>query len=841
MDTRWEQIWDIFFKALELKGELRQALLVENCGEDAELRREVEELLIANEQGTNPLDVPIISNEPGPALGDEINGYRLLRVLGEGGMGVVFEAQQVQPIERRVALKLIKPGMDTRNVLLRFAMERQTLALMNHPGIAQVFDAGISPQGRPYFVMELVSGMPVTRWCDDQKLTLFQRIEVFRAICSAVQHAHQKGIIHRDLKPSNILIAASDDQPQPKIIDFGIARALHRTTGPAGITRIGDFVGTPEYMSPEQAGINNLDLDTRTDIYSLGVVLYVLLTGTLPFNAETLGTSDYAELQRILREQEPSPPSTQLKKLGDNVEEIAARRGLDPKQLIKALSGDLDWIVLKAMDKDRTRRYDTVSEFSADLGNFVNQRTVTAHPPGKAYRMRKFVARHKVSVTAAAAIAVALIAAVIGITMGLVVAERERHRAETVSHFLQDMLVASKPENAQGRDTSYIKEVLANASQRVDKELKDQPEAAASLHYTIAGTYRSLGLYDEAAEHFVTALQLQRKYLGSDHELTLETLSMFATLRWEQGKYKEAEALARETLAGQDRIYPKNDDRRLSTLNTLGLVLKTTGRYAEAENLYREVMDIRRQTLGIGNVSTIISQSNLARLLEERGKLDEAVKLMREVVEVGLSVQGEDDPETLVSLDILGVMLRKQGKLAEAETYHRRALAGSRKVLGDDHEDTLGVRLNLARLLMAQEKLAEAESELRQTLDIVSHKYGENTFYTFATARSLGDCLLKENQPKEAETVYKRALAAGSAILPPEHDLLAAVTSKQAAALIALGDYRAAEPLLLKSYPALLKSKGEQDPDTVAARNNLIALYDHTNRPDQANRYRSAQ
>lgn len=839
MNTRWERIWELFFRASELSHESRDAFLEQACGDDPELQREIKELLIASEQGTNPLDMPLLSNELGPAMGDEIDGYRLQRVLGEGGMGVVFEAQQMQPIERRVALKLIKAGMDTRSVLLRFAVERQTLALMNHPGIAQVFDAGVSPQGRPYFVMELVNGMPVTRWCDEQKFTLQQRIEIFRAICSAVQHAHQKGVIHRDLKPSNILITAGDGQPQPKIIDFGIARALHRTDGPSGITHIGDFVGTPEYMSPEQAGVNNLDLDTRTDIYSLGVVLYALLTGTLPFNAEALGTSDYVELQRILREKEPPTPSTRLKQLGESANEIAARRALDTNRLIKAVSGDLDWIVLKAMDKDRTRRYDTVAELSSDLENFIHQRTVTAHPPGRAYRIRKFIARHKVSVTAAVATAIALIAAVIGISMGLIVAERERHRAETVSQFLQDMLVASQPENAQGRDTTYLKEVLARASQRVDKELKDQPEAAASLHFTIGGTYRSLGLYDEAAQHFASALQLRRKYLGPNKELTLETMSKLATLRWEQDQYKEAEALAREALAGQDRIYAKNDDRRLSTLNTLGLVMKSTARYAEAEKIYREVVDVRRRTLGIENVATIISQSNLARLLEEQGKLDEAVKLMREVVDVGLRVQGEDDPETLVSLDILGVMLRKQGKLEEAEQFHRRALAGCRKVLGEEHEDTLGVRLNLARLLMAQDKLAEAETELRQSLEIVSRKYGENTFYTFATARSLGDCLLKENQPKEADLVYKRALAAGSAILPPEHDLLAAVVSKRAAALIAQGDYGAAEPLLLKSYPVLVKTRGKQHPDTIAARDTLIALYDHTNRPEEANRYRT--
>ncbi len=567
-------------------------------------------------------------------------------------------------------------------------------------------------------------------------------------------------------------------------------------------------------------------------------MLYELLIGALPFENEVYRSGDYLELQRILREEEPLPPSVRLQRLGLRAEEFAARRGMDAKRLIRKLSGDLDWVITKALEKDRMRRYDSAGEFNADLARYLEQRTVTAHPPRARYRLKKFIARHKVAFAAVSATAVALVVAIVGITMGLIMANRERHRAETVSQFLQDMLLASQPENARGRDTTYLQSVLATASQRVDKELKDQPEAAASLHFTIALTYKSLGLYDEASQHFESALRLRREHLGANHELTAETMSELATLRWNQGDYKNAEALAREALEVQNRIYEPDHNLRLYTLNTLGLVMKSTGRFAEAERLYREVADTRRRNLGIENLSTLTSVSNLARLLEDQGKIDEAARLMREVVDVCVRLQGEDDPHTLVSIDILDVMVRKQGKLAEAEELHRRALAGCRRVLGDRHVDTIGVRRNLALLLMDQGKLADAESELRDSLQVITREYGEHTFYTLSIAHALGDCLFKQNKLLDAEAMYARCLAVGHAILPKDHPLFAVITAKQGGALLALGDYAKAEPLLLASYPTLEKVKGTQDPITVSARNNLIELYDRTKRPETAGRYR---
>jgi serine/threonine protein kinase/tetratricopeptide (TPR) repeat protein len=843
-DIRWQRIWDIFFDALEVPVDQRDAFLDQRCGSDKKLRDEVSELLAAHEDSTNPIEGAgwaLSENifNVGPQVGDDIDGYQLIRLLGEGGMGLVYEAQQTEPIERFVALKLVKAGMDTRDVIRRFGTERQSLAVMNHPGIAQVFDAGVSQQGRPYFVMELVNGQPINRFCDQKRLTIEQRIDLFREVCRAIQHAHQKGVIHRDLKPSNVLVAMEDGEAHPKIIDFGIARALHRSQDEAeGLTHLNQVIGTPEYMSPEQARVNSVDIDTRTDIYSLGVMLYELLVGVTPYETEAFRRGDYYEIQRILREEEPPPPSARLQKLGENIMEVSARRKLDTKELQKKLSGDLDWIVLKALEKDRTKRYDTVAEFNADLERFIQKRPVSAHPPLARYRLKKFIARHKFAVVAASATIIAFLVAIVGITVGLVFANRERHRAETVSKFLEDMLLASQPENARGQDTTYLQGVLAQASRRVDKELKDQPEAAASLHFTIALTYRSLGLYDEASKHMESSLNLRRKHLGENHELTVKTMSELSTMRWEEGDYKTAENLARRALDVQNRIYKPDEENRLYTLNTLGLVLKSTGRIEEAEKIYREVAETRRGKFGVEHLSTLTSISNLARLLEEEGRIDEAAKLMTEVVDVGRRLQGSDDPHTLVSIDILGVMKRKQGKLQEAEALHKEALAGCKRVLGDQHVDTLGVRRNLAMLLMEQGKLIEAESELRGSLDEIVKEYGEQTFYTLSISHALADCLLKQNKVKEAEALYERARKIGEAILPPEHALLALIRSKQGGVLVKLNEYGKAESLLLQSYPILEKTKGPQDPSTISARKNLIELYERTNRTSEAVKYR---
>jgi serine/threonine protein kinase/outer membrane protein assembly factor BamB len=429
---------EIFHQALaRTSPEERAAYLDQACGGDPALRASVEALLRANVGASGfmdkpalksgaTLDEPRVTEYPGTMIGP----YKLIEQIGEGGMGTVWMAQQSEPVKRLVAVKLIKAGMDSKQVIARFEAERQALALMDHQNIARVLDAGTTSASRPYFVMDLVRGAPITRYCDEHPLTPRQRLELFIPVCQAVQHAHQKGIIHRDLKPSNVLVALYDGKPVPKVIDFGVAKAAGQSlTDKTLVTGFGAIVGTLEYMSPEQAEINQLDIDTRSDIYSLGVLLYELLTGSPPFSRKELEKAGMLEMLRVIREDEPSKPSMKLS-TAEGLAALAVNRGMEPAKLTRLVRGDLDWIVMKALEKDRNRRYETANGFAADVQRYLNDEPVQAYPPSAAYRLRKFVRRHQGPVVAAALVALALVVGIVGMTLGLVEAWRQQGLTE---------------------------------------------------------------------------------------------------------------------------------------------------------------------------------------------------------------------------------------------------------------------------------------------------------------------------------------------------------------------------------------------------------------------------
>ena len=664
----------------------------------------------AESQTADPDSTRTAAQESGRV--QRVDNYRLLQEIGEGGMGEVFLAEQEKPIRRRVALKLIKAGMDTRQVIARFESERQALALMDHPCIAKVFDADSTSEGRPYFAMEYVKGEPITAYCDRHRLTTRERLDLFMQVCDGVQHAHHKGIIHRDIKPSNVLVAIQDEKPVPKIIDFGVAKATEqRLTEKTVFTQMGVLVGTPEYMSPEQAEMTGLDIDTRTDVYSLGVLLYELLVGALPFDPRELRKGGFDELRHKIREEEPSKPSTRVSTLGGATRDIANRRRTDLPALRRDLRGDLDWITMKALEKDRTRRYGSPNDLAADVGHHLRHEPVQASPPSTAYRVGKFARRHRLGVVATVAVVLAVVAGISATTIGLVratraktEAKRETATAEQVSEFLVGLFEVSDPSEARGNSIS-AREVLDRGAERIEAALADQPAIQARMMSKVGQVYQNLGLYEQAEPLLRRALEIRRHVLGPDHHETLHSLNRIGSLCWRKGQLDEAERYHGEALERARRVLGDDHPDTFNYVNNLGTVLEAQGKLDEAELYYREALEGRRRVLGDDHSATLVSRSNLGLALVNQGKLDEAEPYTREALEDKRRTLGDDHPATLASINNMGHLLEAQGKLDQAEPYYREALETNRRVLGDDHPLTLESISNMGYLINVQGKL----------------------------------------------------------------------------------------------------------------------------------------
>ncbi len=524
----------IFLDALEKTTDSeRAAYLDKACAGDAAVRMKVEALLRAHDQAGGFLQPPdcladptletsALTEQPGTLIGR----YKLLERIGEGGMAVVYMAEQKEPIRRKVALKIIKLGMDTKQVIARFEAERRALAMMDHPNIARVLDAGATETGRPYFVMELVTGVSITEYCDKDNLSTKDRLALFIQVCSAVQHAHQKGIIHRDIKPSNVMVTQRNGEPIPKVIDFGIAKATNqKLTEKTLFTRYAHLIGTPAYMSPEQAELSDLDIDTRTDIYSLGVLLYELLTGTTPFSEDKLRKAGDLEMQRVIREEEPAKPSTKLSTLGETLTDIAKHRGCTPDLLRRAVRGDLDWIVMKSLEKDRVQRYETANGLAEDVRRHLGDEPVTAGPPSTLHRMNKFVRRHGGLVVGVVTVIVVLSAGIVASTIFAIRAAREAQISKAVSAFLnEDLLAAVDPEKAKAPEVT-VRYILDAASENLEGKFKGSPLAEATVRQTLGETYGKLGEYKTAESHLARALQIRGERLGKEHPDTLASMS----------------------------------------------------------------------------------------------------------------------------------------------------------------------------------------------------------------------------------------------------------------------------------------------------------------------------
>ncbi|MBI5693265.1 MAG: tetratricopeptide repeat protein [Verrucomicrobia bacterium] len=781
--------------------------------------------------------------------GDRLGHYRLIEKLGEGGYGTVWLAEQEEPVRRRVAVKIIKLGMDTKEVIARFEVERQALALMDHPNIAKVFDAGASDTGRPYFVMELVQGVPITAFCDERKLSTTARLELLIQVCHAVQHAHQKGIIHRDLKPSNILVALHDDLPVPKVIDFGVAKATAgRLTDQTLYTTVEHFIGTPAYMSPEQAQVSVVDIDTRSDIYSLGVLLYELLTGRTPFDTAELLKVGLDEMRRHIREVDPPRPSTRLSTLqGDALSTTAQRRQIPVPKLLSLVRGDLDWIVMRCLEKDRARRYETANGLAADLTRHLHHEPVSACPPSQWYRLRKLVRRNKLAFAAGAAVAAALVLGMVVSTWQAVRASRAERTARTeakraddeaavskaVNEFLVNDLLKQADSRAQADAKTApnpdlkVREALDRAGEKVGERFEDHPLTEAAVREAIGSAYTGVGDYAKASRHYERTLQLRKRLLGAEHPSTASAMNNLASANLFQGRYAEAAALHAQTLEIQKRVLGPEHRDTLSSAGNLANVYYSQGKEAEAAALHTQTLEIKKRVLGPDHPDTLTSMNNLALAYYSQGKDAEAAALHAQTLEIRKRVLGPEHPNTLVSMTNLGSVYYRQGKDAEAAALHAETLEIKKRVLGPDHPDTLSSTSNLASVYYSQGRYAEAAALHAQTLERRRRVLGPEHPNTLVSMSNLALAYDSQGKDAEAAALHAQTLETRKRVLGPEHPDTLMSMNHLANFYQKVKDFPKAETLHRERLELTLQKEGADSSSAASARaalgRNLLA------------------
>jgi serine/threonine protein kinase len=878
----------IFCAAIEIASpEDRAAYLAQVCGDNVELRGRVQRLVDAHFQAGSFLEKPQLeigataafvaaptesfaldSFQDGP--GTVIGHYKLLEQIGEGGMGSVWMAQQTEPVKRTVAVKLIKSGSDSKAVLARFEAERQALALMDHPNIAKVLDAGTTDRGTPFFVMELIQGMPIREFCDTRKLTPRQRLELFVPVCQAIQHAHQKGIIHRDIKPSNVLVTLYDDKPVPKVIDFGVAKATwSQLTEQTPVTGFGAIVGTPQYMSPEQATLNNVDIDTRSDIYSLGVLLYELLAGSPPFDSKEPEKAGMLEILRLIREEEPPKPSTKVSTAND-LAKLAANRGTEAAKLTRLLRGEIDWIVMKALEKARARRYETANGFAQDVQRYLADEPVLAGPPSASYRVKKFVKRHKGPVVAVGLVLLALLLGMAGTTVGLVRAEQAWHaeakRAEGERLAKTDARnAAEKEKEAKEQATERLKwsvkanEILSSIFRDLDPELEEKegvtlrvllgrrldeavrqlegesvgdPVVVARLQSLLGDSLRALGHYEQAEVVLTKARQTLESSLGATHADTLTAKENLAQLYHEQGKCLQAEALAKELL--EVRIAQQDFPSTLDSKNLLALIYEDEGKYPEAETLLKEVVEGRTALLGPNHQDIFTAKDNLALLYQHQGKYPQAEAISKDLLELSTARLGADNLVTLTIKNNLALVYEARGKYALAEALLKELVQAQVVKVGPDHPHTLTAKNNLALVYDEQRNYQRAEALYKEVLEGRTAKLGADHPNTLHSKGNLAGLYRKQGKYPQAEALYKEAVEGFTARLGAEHPDTLTAKANLAELYEDQEKYSQAEALAKEVLEGFTARLGAEHPRTLTSKGNLAALYWRMNKWDHS-------
>ena len=785
---------ELFRAAFDRPPEKRRAFLHEACESDEDLLREVESLLAHHEESgsSSLMDAPTTVRPTKPAPPRNVGPYRLLQKLGEGGMGEVYEAEQEKPVKRRVAIKLVKWGMSSEEVLARFESERQALALMSHPTIARVYDAGAAEDGRPYFAMELVAGVPITAYCDTHRLSVEERLGLFIQVCNGVQHAHQKGVIHRDIKPPNILVAIEDGRPVPKIIDFGVAKATSmRLTERTLFTQLGQWIGTPEYMSPEQAEMTGLDIDTRTDVYSLGVVLYELLVGAQPFAPRELQEVSFDEVRRAIREKEPPRPSTRVSSMGGAARTAASNRRTDLPALARGLRGDLDWVTMKALEKDRTRRYGSPAELAADLERHLRDEPVLASPPSTAYRVRKFVRRHRLGVAASAAVVAALLVAIAGTSIGLLQARREAARARQVSEFLVRMFEDLNPEAGLGPALS-ARDILDRGASRLDRDLADQPLERARLMTAIGSVYTQIGGYEEARPLLEESLAMRRALLGDDHPDVAASAHSLGWLLYWSGDHPGARASFERALEIREAVYGPDHPQVAVSLTSLGFVLWRRGEYGLARSHLERAVTIHEETLGPNYPNVSHPLYSLGIVLLDTEEYEKARAVLQRSLAIRERSYGPDHPLVGWALHEVGRVHLLTGDRETARPLFERALAVQEKALGPDHLFVAFPVTKLATVHSLEGDYEAARPLFERSLAIREGVLGPDHPDLAWSLRSFGSHLRRSGDPAGARRLFERALTIVENAYGPEHVEMARSLEYLAYLATREGDYSGA-------------------------------------------------